>query len=115
METIMKIAAVVTLAALLLVAGFFVFQSDKPVQAQAKGFEYGYIVKVSRAESYDLEVERWAAQPKDKQYLASHVFIYETGENIHIERLNSLNLMNKLAADGWEVVDLRDGLIRRAK
>lgn len=112
----MKVASVATLlAVLIMMVGVLAFQAQQPVQAQGKGFEYGYIVKVSRAESYDLEVERWAAQPKEKQYLAAHVFIYESGENIHIERLNSLNLMNKLANEGWEVVDSRDGLIRRAK
>ena len=112
----MKVASVSTLlAVLVLMVGVFAFNAVQPAQAQYKGFEYGYIVKVSRAESYELEIERWAAQPKDKQYLAAHVFIYESGENIHIERLNALNLMNKLAGDGWEVVDARDGLIRRAK
>lgn len=112
----MKVASVATLlAVLILMVGVLTFQSQQPVQAQAKGYEYGYLVKVSRAESYDLEIERWAAQPKEKQYLASHVFIYETGENVHIERLNALTLMNKLAGEGWEVVDSRDGLIRRAK
>lgn len=112
----MKVASVSTLlAVLVLMVGVFAFNAVQPAQAQSKGFEYGYIVKVSRAESYELEIERWAAQPKDKQYLAAHVFIYESGENIHIERLNALNLMNKLAGDGWEVVDARDGLIRRAK
>lgn len=112
----MKVASIATLlAVLILMVGVLALQAQQPVQAQGKGFEYGYIVKVSRAESYDLEIERWAAQPKDKQYLASHVFVYESGENVHIERLNALTLMNKLAGEGWEVVDSRDGLIRRAR
>jgi hypothetical protein len=112
----MRIASVATLlAVLVLMVGVFAFSAQQPAQAQARGYEYGYVVKVGRLESYELEVERWAGQPKDKQYLASHVFVYASGENVHIERLNALMLLNRLAAEGWEVVDAREGLIRRAK
>lgn len=66
----MKVASVATLlAVLIMMVGVLAFQAQQPVQAQGKGFEYGYIVKVSRAESYDLEVERWAAQPKKSNIL----------------------------------------------
>lgn len=47
----MKVASVATLLAMLiLMVGMLAFQAQQPVQAQGKGFEYGYIVKVSRAE-----------------------------------------------------------------
>lgn len=112
----MKTVSVLALIAVLMVSvGAFAFSIQQPALAQSKGYEYGYIVKVSRLESYELEVERWAGQPKEKQYLASHVFPYAAGENVHIERLNALTLMNRLAGEGWEVVDAREGLIRRAR
>jgi len=110
-------AAAIVLLVVLSITLAFTFGQGAPVaQAQAnKSFEYAYIVKVNRLESYNIELERWAGAAKDKDYLGAHVFAYEQGETIHIERLNSLTLLNRLAGEGWELFDAQQGVLRRSK
>ena len=108
--------AVVVLSAALILSALAGMSSGSEVQAQAnKSYEYGYIVPVQRLESYELEVGRWAGTDADKKYLASHVFPYAQGENMHIQRLNALRLINKLSEEGWELMDAQAGVVRRAR
>jgi hypothetical protein len=106
-------AASLVLAALVVAA---LFTLAKPAGAQNTGvYEYGYVVPVQSVESYQIEIERWAGEKKNKEYLASHVFVYERGDSVHVERLNSLMLLNKLAQEGWELADAQAGVIRRKR
>lgn len=87
-------------------------------QARAAGgdqYEYAYLVGVSRLESYEIDVSRWAATGDDKEYLKGHVFAYEQGSTTFSDQVNGLRKMNELAAAGCEVADAKSGLLRRKK
>ena len=87
-------------------------------EAQAQGverYEYGYMLPVPRLESYEIDVKRWAGNDKDKEYLRSHVFVYEEGQTNFERQINSLRLLDELSADGWEMADAQAGLLRRKK
>ncbi|MBE7491245.1 MAG: hypothetical protein HS108_05750 [Planctomycetes bacterium] len=78
-------------------------------------YEYGYIVGVPRMESYDIDVSRWGGTNQDKDYLKAYVFAYEQGQTRFSDQVNSLRKLNELSAQGWEVADMKSGLIRRKK
>jgi hypothetical protein len=78
-------------------------------------YEYGYVVGVPRLESYEIDVSRWGSTNEDKDYLKSHVFAYEQGQTTFSNQVNGLRKMNELSAQGWEVADVKAGLIRRKK
>jgi hypothetical protein len=87
-------------------------------EAQAQGveqYEYGYMLPVPRLESYEIDVKRWAGNDKDKEYLRSRVFVYEEGQTSFERQINSLRLLDKLSADGWELHDAKAGVLRRKK
>ncbi len=110
-------AGLVTGALAVLIAwGATSLAREGTVQAQeARGFEYAYLLAVPRLESYEIDQSRWAGKPADKDFHAQHVFAYEEGASEFERRVNWLRRMNELGAQGWELVDGRAGVMRRAK
>lgn len=86
--------------------------------ADAQGvdrYEYAYMQSVPRIESYEIDLKRWAGADADKQYLKSRVFVYEEGQTNFERQINSLRLLDELAADGWELADADAGVLRRKR
>jgi hypothetical protein len=105
--------ATFAIVAVMLTAAWF-GRPDR-VDAQQAGYEYGYVLPVGRLESFEIDLGRWAGKPGDKEYHTSHVFAYEEGSSDFERRVNSLRRINELAAQGWEMVDAKAGLIRRSR
>lgn len=106
------------LAAMLVVvatAGVLVGLGTSAKAAPGDNYEYGYLVGVPRIESYDIDVSRWAGTNEDKEYLKGHVFAYDQGQTTFSNQVNSLRKMNELSGQGWEVADMKSGLMRRKK
>ena len=101
--------------ALLLAWGGVSLSRSNEVQAQARGYDYAFLLPVARLESYEIDLGRWAAKPTDKEFHAEHVFAYEEGANEFERRVNCLRRLNELGAKGWEMVDAKAGLLRRSK
>ncbi|MBX3473551.1 MAG: hypothetical protein KF754_04145 [Planctomycetes bacterium] len=95
--------------------GVLVGTGSSAQAAPEQGYEYGYLVGVPRLESYEIDVSRWGGTNPDKDYLKSHVFPYEQGQTTFSDQVNGLRKMNELSAQGWEVADMKSGLIRRKR
>jgi len=95
--------------------GVLVGMGSSAKAAPGDAYEYGYLVGVPRLESYDIDVSRWAGTNEDKEYLKARVFAYEQGQTTFSDQVNSLRKMNELSAQGWEVADMKSGLVRRKK
>jgi hypothetical protein len=107
-------AACVASVLVLAVAWVLVATTDGAAEAQmAESWQYGYLLAVPRLESYDIELNRWAAPAGDKDFHRAHVFPFEEGTSAFTRRVNQLRRLNELSASGWEVVDADRGLIRR--
>lgn len=105
-------------AAVLVVAAAFtgLALSNNPADAQQQGvYEYAYLVAVPRIESYEIDLSRWAGSDEDKEYIKTHVFVYEEGQSSFDRHRNSLQKINELAGEGWELVDAQVGVMRRKK
>ena len=108
---ILAVAGVMLLA----IAGVMLATQQGEVEAQARGYEYAYVVAVPRLESYEIDFSRWAGSTEDKQYIESHVFVYEEGASHFDRQVNSLRKINELADKGWELYDAEAGVMRRSK
>jgi hypothetical protein len=110
-----RLAAAGIASALVIAAAWsLVAMTDHSADAQAmESWQYGYLLPVPRLESYDIELNRWAAPPGDKDFHRAHVFPFEEGTSAFTRRVNQLRRLNELSAQGWEVVDADRGLIRR--
>ena len=83
--------------------------------APQDAYEYAYFVGVPRVESYDIDLSRWAGAEDEKEYLRSHVFVYEQGQTNFENHHNSLKRLNELASQGWDLWDAKAGVLRRRK
>ena len=104
----MKIRVVKGAGALLLavVAAFALFP-ERQAQAQAGGaYEYAFLATVPSLKSYDMEVRNWSTTSADKDYLAHHTFVIETGPllNQSDNHVAVLRKLNELGADGWLLI-----------
>jgi hypothetical protein len=111
----MVAGVVVGALAVLLAWGGLSLSRTNDVHAQARGYEYAFLLPVSRLESYEIDLSRWAGKPADKEYHETHVFAYEEGSSEFERRVNCLRRMNELGAQGWDMIDAKAGVLRRAK
>ncbi len=110
--TTASLIAVLTIGALVL----GLVSGGREISAQPAGkYEYACMVAAPRVDQYNKDFDGWSGDKAAKDYLKAHVFVFESGDSVHAERLNSLKLLNELAAQGWEVVDAQRGLLRRAR
>lgn len=118
-QRVMKGLAVFSLVVAAAFAGFFansfVAHPAEVKAAPSETYEYAFLLPVPRLEGYEIDLNRWASAQQDKEYLASHVFAYEEGQNQFERRLNCLRRVNELAEKGWELTDVQTGLMRRKK